>query len=284
MKGRWAVSWAVAALAGAVFLVPAVGSASGEVTSGVAGMDTLPPRTPGPTPSLLWPCHDPRTPPPSRPPLTPPTAPGTPQAGTVANNMVHLRWGASTDADGLACYQVYEERNGVRIKVATFGPGVTEGYLYVDYPPYGTATRVARLYVVAVDRWGADSPPSETVEVTVYNDVVTPSPTPTRGACQVTYDSHWWPGGMTASVSIKNTGATAIAGWRLTFTYPDPGQRLTSGWSANWTQTGSVVTATPLSWNQNIAPGATVAIGFRGTHEGANPTPSVFQLNGATCG
>ncbi|MEO3810335.1 cellulose-binding domain-containing protein [Sphaerisporangium sp. B11E5] len=287
MKVRLTVSWAVALLIAAAFLIPAVASAS----SGGGMVSTTPPpppSSPGATPSLGWPCYDPRTYPPSSPPRTPPTAPGTPEMVQVVNNYVRLRWAAATDPDGLACYQVYEDRNGTKIKVATFGPDVLEGAFYVDWPPYNQRTRVATLYVVAVDRWGADSPPSGSIQVTVYNDIIWPSPTPTPtptppGDCRVTYSAYGWSGGMTASVSITNTGTTAVAGWRLTFAYADPGQRVTNGWGAEWSQSGSVVTAAALSWNRDIAPGRSVSIGFNGTHQGANPSPTVFQLNGATC-
>ncbi|MBP2708176.1 cellulose binding domain-containing protein [Microbispora sp. RL4-1S] len=283
MQGRWAVAWGVATLVAASFLIPAVASASAGGITGAA--TTAPPSSSSPSPSLLWPCYDPRTLPPSRPPLTPPTAPGTPQVVSVANNYVHLRWAAASDADGLACYQVFEDRGGVKTKVATFGPDVTDGSFYVDYPPYGTASRVATLYVVAVDRWGADSAPSGSVNVTIHNDVVS-SPSPSSsywGACHVTYNSYDWFGGMTSYVSITNTGSTTIAGWWLTFAFPDPGQRVTSGWSAEWSQNGSTVTATALPWNRDLAPGDSVSIGFTGTNQGVNPAPSAWRLNGATC-
>ncbi|GAA1258831.1 hypothetical protein GCM10009677_07090 [Sphaerisporangium rubeum] len=284
MKGRLAVSWAVALLAAAGFLIPAVASAASGGTSGVA--TTTPPGSPSPSPSLLWPCYDPRTLPPSSPPKTPPTFTGTPEAVQVVNNYVRMRWTAATDPDGIACYQVFEVLNGNKVKVATFGPGVTEGSFAVAWPSGTTPTRVATIYVVAIDSWGAETA-SPSVQVTIHNDIITsPSPTPTpnpSGPCRVAYSSNGWPGGMTASVSITNTGTTAISGWRLTFTYPDPGQRVTGGWSATWSQTGSAVTATAMSWNQNIAPGATIVIGYYGVNQGANPSPTTFQLNGATC-
>ncbi|MFC6081274.1 cellulose binding domain-containing protein [Sphaerisporangium aureirubrum] len=285
MKGRLTVSWAASMLIAAGFLIPAVASASSrEAPTGRTVAAAA-------SPSLLWPCYDPKTYPPSSPPLTPPTAPGTPQPVSVVNIYVHLRWTAATDPDGLACYQVFEERsNGTKIKVATFGPDALEGRFTVDWPSGTTPSRVATLYIVAVDRWGAESPPSGKINVTIYNDIVpppspspTPSPTPTPSNCRVAYSSQGWYGGMTASVSITNTGTTTIAGWQLNFNYPDAGQRVGSGWGAVWSQTGTAVTATALSWNRNISPGGTVTIGYNGTNQGANPAPSNFQLNGIPC-
>jgi cellulase/cellobiase CelA1 len=200
---------------------------------------------------------------------------------------VNLRWTAASDPDGLACYQVYEDYNGTQIKVATFGPDVTSGMVVVNYPPYGTPSRVASIYVVALDRWGAISQPSGRANVTVYNDYIpppspTPSPTPS-GLCQVTYTSHAWNSGMTVSVSIKNTGTTPIARWRLTFAFPHTGQRYSSGWGADWMQTGTAVTANALSYNHTIPPGGGLTIGFNGTHQGTNPSPTTFQLNDTIC-
>ncbi len=135
---------------------------------------------------------------------------------------------------------------------------------------------------MAVDTKGATGAASGTVAVTIYNDVISPSASP-QPTCQVKATSSTWGGGMTTNVAITNTGSTTVRDWRLTFGFPDPGQRLTRGWSATWSQTGSAVTATAMSWNKDIAPGKTLWIGFNGTHTGANPTPAAFLLNGASC-
>jgi cellulose 1,4-beta-cellobiosidase len=55
------------------------------------------------------------------------------------------------------------------------------------------------------------------------------------------------------------------------------------GWSATWAQSGSAVTATNAAWNGALAPGASVDIGFNGSHSGTNTAPTSFTLNGTTC-
>ena len=40
---------------------------------------------------------------------------------------------------------------------------------------------------------------------------------------------------------------------------------------------------TNAPWNGTIAPGASVELGFNGSHTGTNPRPTAFTLNGATC-
>ncbi|WP_062437611.1 cellulose binding domain-containing protein [Herbidospora daliensis] len=102
-------------------------------------------------------------------------------------------------------------------------------------------------------------------------------------SCQVVYSAVTWGTGMTANVSIKNTGDEPIEDWALTFTFPATGQQLDRGWSADWAQSGQRVTATGVSWNQDIAPGRTLWIGFNGEHAGVNPAPVDFAVNGSAC-
>jgi endo-1,4-beta-xylanase len=114
----------------------------------------------------------------------------------------------------------------------------------------------------------------------------TVTPDPPLG-CRVTYSVNGWGGGspgFTASVTIANTGTTAINGWTLGFTFPS-GQRVSQGWAATYDQPAgsAAVTATNLSWNATIPPGSSVSIGFNGTHTGSNPAPTSFTLNSRTC-
>ena len=130
--------------------------------------------------------------------------------------------------------------------------------------------------------------PTRTTSPSVSPSVTTstsPSASTTTGsaACKVTYAvSNQWPGGFTASVTIANTGTSAISSWSLKFTWPGS-QSIAQGWSANWTQSGTQVTATNLSWNGSLAPGQSTQIGFNGNWSGSNPNPTAFTLNGSTC-
>jgi poly(hydroxyalkanoate) depolymerase family esterase len=59
-----------------------------------------------------------------------------------------------------------------------------------------------------------------------------PSTSPSSTAtCRVTSTVSAWNTGLTASVTITNTGTTTVNGWTLTFTLPG-GQAITSGWNA----------------------------------------------------
>jgi hypothetical protein len=102
------------------------------------------------------------------------------------------------------------------------------------------------------------------------------------GACRVTYAPQQWQGGFTANVTVANTGSSAMNGWTLGFTFPGD-QRVTNGWNATVSQSGTAVTATNVAFNAAIAPGASASFGFQGTWGASNPAPTGFRLNGTAC-
>ncbi|MFY1691625.1 glycoside hydrolase family 48 protein [Plantactinospora sp. WMMB782] len=100
-------------------------------------------------------------------------------------------------------------------------------------------------------------------------------------ACDVTYTANSWGSGFSASITIRNVG-DPLTSWSLGFTFPG-NQRVTQGWSANWTQSGANVTATNVAWNGNLATGASTSIGFNGSYSGTNANPTAFTINGTRC-
>lgn len=100
--------------------------------------------------------------------------------------------------------------------------------------------------------------------------------------CDIAYSSNDWQGGFTANITIKNVG-DPLNGWTLGWTFPNSGQRVQQGWSAEFTQSGSQVTARSLSYNGSLATGASTSIGFNGAWSGSNPKPTSFTLNGVAC-
>jgi len=114
------------------------------------------------------------------------------------------------------------------------------------------------------------------------------SPPPTTGggngggSCHVTYTKNEWAGGFVASVTISNPSSSTINGWTLGFTFPGD-QKITSGWSATYSQNGKSVTATAMEYNRSIAPGQNTNIGFQGTWASSDANPSSFTLNGTAC-
>ncbi|SCF38866.1 processive endocellulase [Micromonospora matsumotoense] len=219
---------------------------------------------------------------------TGPTPPGTPTASNIGTNGLTLSWTPSTDNVGVLAYRIYKTSWPAHLVVAT-GTGTTQQVTgLTPDTSYG-------FYVVAVDAAGNPSTPSKTLTVRTLPDTTTPTPTPTStptptptpttpaSSCKVGYTTSDWTSGFTASISITNTGTTALNGWNLAFTFPTSGQKVSQGWSATFAQTGAAVTATSMSYNGALAPGASTSIGFNGTHTGSNPKPTAFTLNGAAC-
>ena len=111
----------------------------------------------------------------------------------------------------------------------------------------------------------------------------TGAPTSGPGAtCKVAYSTNDWGSGFTGAVTITNTGTSALSSWSLKFSFSG-NQQVTQGWSATWSQSGTAVTATNLSWNGSLAPGASTSIGFNGSYSGSNAKPTSFTLNGSAC-
>jgi peptidoglycan-N-acetylglucosamine deacetylase len=160
----------------------------------------------------------------------------------------------------------------------------------------GLQSRGLKLVTVSQLLSGTPPPPTNTPTATPRPGTPTPTatprpgtptPTPTQGtggACKVAYAmQNQWTGGFTANITITNTSSAALNGWTLNFAFPATGQSVTQGWSATWSQSGQNVTATNLSYNGNLAAGASISIGFNGAWSGSNPSPTSFTLNGTTC-
>ncbi|WP_374935445.1 extracellular catalytic domain type 1 short-chain-length polyhydroxyalkanoate depolymerase [Streptomyces resistomycificus] len=109
-----------------------------------------------------------------------------------------------------------------------------------------------------------------------------PAPQPQPGACKVTASTSAWSTGLTASVTITNTGTTSINGWQLGFTLP-AGQSITNGWGATYAPASGSVTATNASYNGTLAPNASVSVGYQANHSGNSAAPTAFKLNGTAC-
>ena len=173
-----------------------------------------------------------------------------------------------------------QHRREIQFRVTgAAGWDATNDPSFVGLPATGdpVKTRAITLYDGGVLVWGTEpGGPTPTPPAT-------PTPTPTSGSatCAVTYGSSAWSTGFTASVRLKNTGAAPLT-WSLTFDLA-PGQQLTQGWSATWSQTGTRVTATGAAWNATLAPGASVDLGFNGSHTGQVPAPTAFAVNGTAC-
>jgi len=118
-------------------------------------------------------------------------------------------------------------------------------------------------------------PPSPSPSAPPSSSPSAPPSPPGSGGCTATYQiANQWPGAFQGSVTVVNTGTTAIQGWRTSFTFAN-GQQITQFWSTQLSQSGSAVTATNMSYNGALAPGASTVYGFLANWTGANQVPAV---------
>lgn len=103
------------------------------------------------------------------------------------------------------------------------------------------------------------------------------------GTCGVSYNRvSEWPGGFVANVTLTNSGATALTGWSLAFTFGGD-QRITNAWNTVVSQSGAAVTAANAPYNGSVPVGGSVTFGFQGTWHSSDAPPTGYQLNGVTC-
>ncbi|MFI1093185.1 glycoside hydrolase family 9 protein [Streptomyces sp. NPDC020917] len=106
---------------------------------------------------------------------------------------------------------------------------------------------------------------------------------PPGAACRVTYTlTNQWSGGFQADVAVANTGANALNGWTLTWTFGGD-QHIANAWNGTVTQSGQQVTVHDAGWNAALPSGGSVDIGFTASYSAGNAPPHDFALNGTSC-
>jgi cellulose 1,4-beta-cellobiosidase len=189
---------------------------------------------------------------------TPPSVPANLAVTGTTSSSVSLSWSPSTDNVGVAGYRVY--RNGTQV-------GTTTSTSFTDT---GLSASTQYTYTVAAyDAAGNVSAPSAAVSAT------TSSGNNGGGGCKATYSiGSDWGNGFTANVTVTNTGSSATSSWKVTWTWAG-NQQITNMWNANNQQSGQNETATNMSYNGTIAPGANTSFGFQGTYSGTNAAPTL---------
>nr|WP_279433307.1 cellulose binding domain-containing protein [Micromonospora sp. KC606] len=221
--------------------------------------------------------------------------PGANRIGATTSDG-HLRLSAYRNGDGSAVVvalnaassanQVSYALRNTGFSTGTATPYLTNGSASMTAQPSvavggGTfsATVPARSLVTYVIRAGGTVTPSPTTTPTTAPPT---TPPPGGAGCRVTFTNNSWNTGLTAGITIANTGTTAINGWSLAFTLP-AGQTITSGWNANYSPTSGQITARNVSYNAAIPANGSVNIGFQANHTGNTATPASFSLNGSPC-
>ena len=131
-----------------------------------------------------------------------------------------------------------------------------------------TAPAVAADYsliVTAIDDNGAYLDASDNISLAIVNAPVTSL------SCSFS-DENVWNSGFVLSVEVTNEGTEAINSWSVSL---DLGQMsFANGWSANFSENGSILRATNAAHNGSLAVGDSVIFGFQGAFSGSYSSPS----------
>jgi hypothetical protein len=210
------------------------------------------------------------------------TAPSAPSgvSGTAASSsVINVSWTADTAPANcsISSYNVF------RSTTSGFTPSssnqIASGLTSTSYSDSGLAADTTYYYTVeAVDTAGTSAASAQA-------NARTSAPSSSGSACHVLYTvNSQWPGGFGASMTIDNTGSTALSNWTLTWSFAN-GQSVTQLWNGNVTQSGANVQVTNMSYNGSIPAGSSyTGLGFNGSWNNVtNAVPSSFAVNGITC-
>lgn len=100
--------------------------------------------------------------------------------------------------------------------------------------------------------------PTTTTKPTTTTTTAAPTTTVAPGATWTVKVQSDWGSGYCADVTVSNPTAKPID-WKITLTIEG---KPTSVWNANWSQSGSTVTASGVDWNRTVQPGGTQPWGF----------------------
>ncbi|MEV0611760.1 cellulose binding domain-containing protein [Nonomuraea sp. NPDC050404] len=194
---------------------------------------------------------------------------------------------AASSGSLLSAHAVKRANGDVNVMLINKDPDneVTVDLSYSGFTP-SSATPTVYSYRKNASSIGSAATGSATTQTVPAYSIVVVQLRPGSGggtaACRVDYTKSQWQGGMTANVTIRNTGTSPVNGWRLSFGFPGD-TRVTNAWNASVAQTGVEVTATNASYNGTIPPGGSQSFGFQGTWTRDNANPTGFALNGSAC-
>src|SRR5580658_5620005 len=207
-----------------------------------------------------------------------PSAPSGVKGTPASSSVINVSWTADTAPANctISSYNVF------RSTTSGFTPSssnqIASGVTSTSYSDTGLTPATTYYYAVeAVDADGTSAASSQAAAET--------SAASGGSTCHVGYTiTNQWPGGFGASITIDNTGTTALSNWTLTWSFAN-GQTVTQLWNGNVAQSGSTVTVTNMSYNGSIpAGGSYTGVGFNGSwNNTTNAVPTSFAVNGTTC-
>ena len=201
----------------------------------------------------------------------PPIAPANLASAAAGASQINLSWTASASVG--VSYNVYASTS------AGFSPSAANrmatGVGATAYSAIGLSASTTYYFRVTAVNGGGESAASNQASAATSGGTI---------GCHVVYSvTSQWSNGFNGAFSIKNTGSTTLNSWTLTWTWANS-QAINQAWNANYTQSGKNVTMTNLSFNAQIAAGATRSgMGFGATFSNSNTAPTKFFVNGVQC-
>jgi poly(hydroxyalkanoate) depolymerase family esterase len=179
----------------------------------------------------------------------PPTGPANLSASSVSSSGAVLSWTASSDNVGVASYRIFQQQGSS----AATQIGTSTG---TSFTVSGLAASTSYSFSVrAVDAAGNVSATSNSVAVTT----LAPGNGGGPGGTPTITITNAWDTGFCATLTVANNTASAIT-WQVTF--PVEGT-ITNLWNGTFTQSGSSVTVSGVSWNAVLQPGQSMnSVGF----------------------
>jgi len=179
-----------------------------------------------------------------------PAAPSNLRSASVTSSSAQLSWNAATDNVGVTGYRIFQQQGSSA--VTQIGTATTTSFTVTGL----AAATTYSFFIVAVDAAGNASSGSGALVVTTAaagggggGAGVTPS-------VAITND---WGTGYCATLTVTNNTTSAVT-WQVTVTIQGT---ITNLWNGVFTQAGSAVTVSGVSWNAVLQPGESPnSVGF----------------------
>jgi prepilin-type N-terminal cleavage/methylation domain-containing protein len=190
-------------------------------------------------------------------------------SGVLSSYLASIPFDPETGSDSKTFYAVQNQNEKVEVMAVSYESGVTAS-------PAPSASPTTSPTTVPSPSPSPTIIPSPSPSPTI---IPSPSPSPTPAAVlEVTFDfTSEWGSGYCVDILITNTGNATASTWFLTFDPHD--STLTSTFGGNFTTNGPYYEVTPLSYNAEIVPGATMSdTGYCANKTGSNFTPTLVSI------
>jgi endo-1,4-beta-xylanase len=192
----------------------------------------------------------------------------------------------------------FEQYLAIRTSPTSSGTITTQNF-FNAWASHGMNLGTLNYQILATEAWGGGSgndsvtigssappttaPPTTAPPTTTPPTTTPPTSTPPSGgsgACTATYSLvSSWTGGYQASVTVADTGSSALSDWSVGLTLAD-GQSISSLWSGVNSGTSGAITVKNAAYNGTIPAGGSTTFGFTATGSGST-APTGISCTGS---